>query len=369
MTLLKLRKEVENMPLSKGLIPLKDFFKNSEIAQVQISPNGKYLAYLKSWEGRMNIHIRPVDNLSEKRITNQKERDIVSFFWKENNTLIFLWDEGGDENYHIFRAFVDGKGEKNLTPFDGVKAEIVAVLDNISEEEILIGMNKRNKEVFDAYRLNIKTGDIKMAAKNPGHAIKSWTVDHKGWLRVAVASEGPKNVLYYRDTEEEEFQKIIETNFKDELNPYFFTFDNKKLYAFSNLGRDKGSLVIFDPKQKKEVQILFSHPEVDVNRLFYSKKRKTLTAISYVTEKLGYHFLDPDIENIFQELKTQLPDQNILLSSSDQEENLIVVYAESDRCPGSYYLFNMSDKSLSKIADKRPWLKTKKIGRNDSYKL
>ncbi len=355
--LLELREYAKNQPPGEGLVPLKDFFKNAEIQQVQLSPDGKYLAYLKAWEGRMNIHVRPVDkSAEERRITKQKDRDIPYFFWKENSTLLFLKDEGGDENDHIFRVFANGEGEKDLTSFTDTKVELVDDLDNISEEEILIGMNKRNKEVFDVYRLNIKTGDMKMVAENPGHFI-SWMTDHRGKLRVALSAEGTNKALYCRGTEEEPFDKIITYSFKDSVNPYFFTFDNKNLYMSSSLDRDKSAVVVFDPRQKKEVQLLFSHPQVDVGGLAYSKKRKVLTYIAYSAEKLNYHFLDSETENIFKELKAQFLDKNIRLVSNNREETLMVVHVGSDRNPGSYYLFNVLDKSLSKIADTRPWLK------------
>ena len=116
--LLQLREYAKNLPKEKGFIPLENFFKNSKIASIRISPNGKYLAYLKPYKNRQNIHIRKVDGSEpERRITNQTVRDIAGFGWKENDTLIFIKDFGGDENYHVFRVFASGEGEKDLTPF------------------------------------------------------------------------------------------------------------------------------------------------------------------------------------------------------------------------------------------------------------
>ena len=56
---------------------------------------------------------------------------------------------------------------RDLTPFEDVKTVIIDELDEI-ESDILIGINKRNREVFDVLRLNIITGDMKLAAENPG---------------------------------------------------------------------------------------------------------------------------------------------------------------------------------------------------------
>ena len=51
----------QNHPPAPGLPPLIDrelFFGNPEIAAAQLSPDGKYLAFLKPWKGVMNIWVK-----------------------------------------------------------------------------------------------------------------------------------------------------------------------------------------------------------------------------------------------------------------------------------------------------------------------
>ena len=356
-------KNISTKPSKKGLIPLEDFFKNSEIGGVQLSPNGKYLAYLKPYKNRMNIHVREVDNSeTERGVTRQTTRDILTFSWKENDTLIFLRDFGGDENFHIFRVFAAGEGEEDLTPFKETRVSVIDWLDGISDDHILIGTNQRDKTVFDAYRLNVKTGEIKMIAKNPGY-FTGWMTDHEGKLRVATSTEGISESVYYRDREEEKFQKIITTDFKDSFTPCLFTFDNKNLYVSSNLNRDKSAIEIFDPKQKKTLSTLFSHPEVDVEYISHSKKRKTLLAAIYTTWKIERHFMDEKEESIFQDLQAKIPNKEISIPSTNREEDLQVIFSYSDRSPGTYYLYDVKKKKLEKIADSRPWLKEEKLAK------
>ena len=356
----KLKAKRENEPLNKNLIPLKDFFKNTEIAQVRISPNGKHLAYLKDYKGRMNIHVRPVDSVEEKRITHQKDRNIARFFWKEDNTLVFLKDKGGDENFHVFRVSRDGTGEKDLTPFKGVKVLVVDDLDNISDQEILIGMNKRDKKVFDLYRLNVSTGQIHLVEENTGN-ITGWITDHEGKLRATRTTDGLNDSIYYRETEQEPFKKIITVDFKTHFQPLFFTFDNKNLYVSHDLDRDKTAISVFDPREKRFLSELYSHPEVDLGSLRYSKKRKVLTKITYTTWKPKYHFLDPVSKKLFKKLKALFPHREIVITSLNREEDRLVLYSYSDRDPGTYWLYDTKQKNLSKIASTRPWLKVEQL--------
>ncbi len=347
----------KNQPVNSWRIPIEDFFKNSEISGFSLSPNGEYLAYLKPFENRMNIYVRKTDDAnSEKQITRQKTRDIRMFGWKENNRLIFMQDSGGDENYHIFSTSVTGEDEKNLTPFKGAKFQIVDLLDGISENHILIASNQRLKTVFDVYRLNVKTGERRLIVENPG-IFTSYLTDHEGKLRVALSSDGLNNSIYYRETETDEFEKILTTDFKDTFTPSLFTFDNKNLYVLSNRGRDKKALQIFDPREKKILSTVFSHPEVDLSGAAYSKKRKTLTGVVYTTWKAERHFFDSVSQNIFQDLKSKFPNSEISFVSLNRDEDLVVVLAHSDRNPGSYYLYNIKTKILKKLAVSQPWIK------------
>lgn len=348
---------------NKWNIPIEDFFKNSEISTVKLSPNGEYLAYLKPFQNRMNIYVRKVDDIdSEKQITKQTTRDIFAFFWKENDQLVFLKDFEGDENHHIFSVSAAGEDEKNLTPFKGVKFRIVDPLDGLSESHILISSNQRLKTVFDVYRLNIKTGDRELIFENPG-SFEGYLTDHEGKLRAAQSTDGVNSSIYYRETEKEEFKKILTTSFKDTFIPLLllFTFDNKNLFILSNIKRDKKAVQTFDPREKKILSTIFYHPEVDVLGLTYSKKRKVLETAWYMTWKRERHFFDSSYQSIFEDLKSKFPKKEIRLASKNREEDLLVVFVSSDRNPGSYYLYHVKNKKLKKIADTRPWIKEKDL--------
>ena len=345
----------------QSLIPLQDFFKNPEIAQVQISPNGKYLAYLKPYKKRLNIYVKTIGvKNSEKRLTSQVDRDIYGFFWKENDTLIFVRDFGGDENLQLFRVSAEGKNEKSLTPFKGVKHRLVDDLEDVSDEEILISSNKRDAKVFDVYRLNVKTGKIELVAQNPGH-FTSWGADHKGELRLATATDGVNTAVHYRETEKEKFELLLQTNFKNTFSPIMFDFKNKNLYVRSNLNRDKEVIQLFNPKTKKVVKTIFSHPKLDAGGIIVSKKRKKLLGVWYIDWKTEYKWLDTTRARIYKDLLKQLPDKKVTITSKNREEDLFIVYAGSDRDPGTYYLYQVKSKKLDKIAELMPWLKSEEL--------
>ncbi len=336
------------------LIPMRDFFKNPEIAYFQISPDGKSMAFIQPFENRMNIFVRPMGSSEAKRVTTITDRDISEYYWKGNNTILYLKDFGGNENFHVFAVNTDGTKESDLTPFDSARVTIVDDLED-NDTDIIIEMNKRNPQVFDAYRLNVVTGELKMIAENPGN-ITSWRTDHEGKIRIATTTDGVNTSILYRATEQDSFRTILSTNFKESFSPLFFTFDNKNIYAASNLGRDKVAIVKYDLASNKELEVIYENPDVDVESMSYSKKRKVLTEIDYTTWKPQRKILDKETGDIYAKIEKQLPGMIVLITSNNKSEDVFTIRNYNDRTMGSYYLYETKTGKLTKLADRNPWL-------------
>lgn len=335
-------------------LALEDFFKNPEKAYFKISPNGKYISYTAPWESRMNIFVQEVGQDTAVQITFEKDRDIAGYIWGNNDQILYIKDEGGNEDYKLFAVNVDGENQKCLTCFEGVRTMLIDDLED-NPKEVIIGLNKRVPYVFDPYRLNIETGDLTLLAENPGNIV-GWQTDHDGKLRLAYALNGADQVLLYRKSENDSFEEILTTSWRDQFNAFFFTFDNEKLYAASNLGRDKLEVVIFDPETGEEVETIYRNDEVDVSNLHYSRKKQQITAASYTTDKRQYHFFDDEAAAMFEFLHSQLPEYEIAIAGNDKEEKTLIIRTYSDRSRGAYYVFQVEDKKLQKIADVSPWL-------------
>jgi dipeptidyl aminopeptidase/acylaminoacyl peptidase len=336
------------------LIPVEDFFKNPESTGYDLSPDGEHLAFLKPWQNRLNVHVQKIGEEEVTRITSATERDIAGYMWANNERIAYVQDTAGDENFRVYAVDIDGSDFKELTPFEKVRASIIDELEN-DPEHMLIDMNKRDARVFDVYRININTGEMEMIAQNPGN-ITGWMTDHDGNLRIALTTDGVNTSVLYRDTEKDDFQAMITTSFKETLNPLFFTFDNKNLYVASNIGRDKEAIYEYDVQNKKNIKLLYEHPDVDVNSLMRSDKRKKITGTYYYTEKLHYHFFDEDREKLQLDLEKRLPGYEARVSSMSKDETKVLVRTFSDRSLGAYYYLNRSTNEFMKLVDVSPWL-------------
>ena len=337
-------------------ISVEDFFKKSEKSSFRLSPNGEYLAYLAPYKTRMNIHVQKIDSEEVLRVTSVEDRDIPGFFWGNNDRLLYVRDTGGDENFHLYAVNKDASNEKDLTPFDGVRAQIIDDLEE-NESEMIIGLNKRIPQIFDPYRLNINTGEMEILYENPGN-ITGWQTDHDGKLRLASVTNGVDNSILYRPTENDEFKEVITTNFKQTLQPLFFEFDNGDIvYATSNLGRDKVAIIRYDLKEKKELEEIFIDDEVDVGGISYSQKRKVLTYISYTKAKLNRKFLDKKTEKLYNTLEKKIgSDKEFSITSSNKNEDKLLIYVGNDKTRGSYYFYDIQEGDLKHLADLAPWI-------------
>ncbi|MBE2181562.1 MAG: S9 family peptidase [Chthoniobacterales bacterium] len=336
------------------VIPLRDFFRNPEGASYQVSPAGDYISWMAPWESRLNVFVQPVGGGEPRRLTDATKRDISGYFWAANDQLVYLQDDGGDENFHLFAVDADGGNRRDLTPFPGVR---VGVVDDLRDDEdhLLISMNKRDARVFDVFRINTRTGEMELVAENPG-SVSDWVTDHDGKVRVAVQTDGVNTELLYRATEDEPFQKVLVTDFRESVDPLFFTFDNKELYASSNLGRDKAAIVRLDPATGEELEVVFEHPEVDAEALLSSEKRKVITGATFTRDKREYHFFDDWRRDLQAKLEKKLPGTEVAIGSMNRDEDKVVLRTHSDRTRGAFWYYDLQKDELRKLADVSPWL-------------
>ncbi len=144
-------------------------FGNPDKASARISPDGTRLSYLAPVDGVLNVWIAPVDDLTEaKPVTEDKKRGVRVYFWAfTNKHIVYLQDKGGDENWHVHVVDLEKGETRDLTPLEGVRAEIKAV-SHLHPDEILIGLNNRDPRLHDVHRLNLATGETTLVRENPG---------------------------------------------------------------------------------------------------------------------------------------------------------------------------------------------------------
>ena len=345
----------------KAVLPLEDFFRNSSQSGYQISPDGRHFSFVAPYEDRMNLFIRAIDSTESQQITFETERSIAGYMWADNERLLFMKDTAGDENYRLYGVNIDGSDLRCYTDFPGVRTSIIDDLEDVPDQ-IIIGMNQRNPEAFDPYRLNLKTGELTLLAENPGNW-QGWMTDHAGQLRAVTAIvDGVNTQILYRDNDGEEFRPVLTTNFKEEVSFLEFTPDNRHVYAATNLGRDKVSLVLMNPATCEELEPLFSHEKYDVEGISYSRKRGKLLAVFCSGHKDPVrHYFDSDEEALRKRIKAHFPNHKVGLADTDKAEQNLLLYVGNDRTRGAYYFYNVDEDQPRLLAELAPWIREEEM--------
>jgi dipeptidyl aminopeptidase/acylaminoacyl peptidase len=229
------------------LIPLSALFSAPEAVDDVISPDGTMLAWLAPWRGRLNIHVGDAKGRTRRRVTADSVRSITSFWWSaDGKRLLYLQDRGGNEQYHLFVRTVRGtESARDLTPFSGVEVELVS-LPSEAPSIAVVTLNQRDPRLADAYRLNLMTGTLELAAQNPGSFL-GYVADARGTVRVAYSLDSlGRYALHERAQERDPWRIVRRYAVEDRIAPLRLHADGTRLYMVSNADVDLSRLVLVD---------------------------------------------------------------------------------------------------------------------------
>jgi dipeptidyl aminopeptidase/acylaminoacyl peptidase len=347
------------------IIPITHFFDNPEIAGAQISPDGRWLTYLKPYRGKLNVHVRPVATKAERRLTSDTTRPVTGYFWSaDSRYVLYAQDKGGNENFHVYRVPVAGTGvpaAKDLTPYEGVRALIFAVPPELPDR-ILIGLNKRTPAAFDAYWLNLATGDTTLAAQNPGR-ILGYLLDTENRLRAAAGSnEQGGTDIYARSSDQAEWRKVASYPATESVTPLRVHPDGRRLYLASNHGEtDLAQLVLLDLESGATTPVE-SDPEkaVDFGSAIFSDITDSLLATVYIADTVRIY---PKTERIARDVANikRLHDGTPGVTSMTRDERKWIVAFDSPTDPGATYLYDRTTGRAQFLFRPRPWLVPKQL--------
>jgi dipeptidyl aminopeptidase/acylaminoacyl peptidase len=344
------------------VLPMETFFKNGEKSSFRISPDGKYFSYRADYMGKMNIYVKSAaDTGSPVRVTSDTARSIGGYFWK-GDRIVYAQDIGGDENFQLFSVKYDGSDMKALTPFPGIRTDIIDGLLDIpgKEKEMIVGINKRTKEYFDPYSINIETGLLTLLYDNKNN-YDAWVTDNTGTIRLASKTDGVNITWNYRNNAADSFTPLITTNFKEQFSVGSFDKDNKNMYVLTNIGRDKVTLVEYDPIAKKEVKEIYSNPDYDLSGIFYDRKKQVLASVHWSGEKSEKHFFDKEWGDINSSLDKRFEGYMTNIVGYDDARSKAIVWVGNDRRPAMYYLYDFETGESKEAANPYPWINEKQM--------
>ncbi|QDQ42931.1 S9 family peptidase [Methylacidiphilum kamchatkense] len=321
-----------------SLIPLPVLFSEPEAAAPKISPDGEKLAYLFPENGVRNVRVRLLGTKNEWTITHLEKRGIRHFFWHpDSNSIFYLEDQKGNENFHLFQVGLDGKNPTDLTPFENAKVQVIAV-EPSNKKFMLLAINTRNPKYFDVYKLIFATKKLELIEENPGNII-DWVADHNFEIRAAQAlMPNGIGVINVRETVSSPWKPLLQWQLEeDNVKIVDFSPDNKSLWLLSSKEANTTRLISMDIASAQR-KVLCEDPRYDVAGIVSNPKTYSLEAVAIIKDKTQWQFFDPQMEHYFAYLKTIHPG-TIEIISRNYEDTVWTIRFTSDIDPGTYYLF------------------------------
>jgi dipeptidyl aminopeptidase/acylaminoacyl peptidase len=349
------------------LIDRELFFGDPEISGAQISPDGQFISFRKQYRGVMNIWLKGVNDAFDaaRPMTADTTRPVSGYFWSEDSRhLLYVQDKGGNENFHVYAVDPKATPEpatgvppaRDLTPYGAVQAQIYAV-PRATPNTIVVGLNDRDPQVHDVYRVNLTTGARELVLENRDN-VAGWQTDNAGNVRLGIRT-GPDGGWQILRVDGKTLTQVYDCSNEETCGPVRFDKANRRVYMITNKGADVDltRLILFDPETQK-VEPVESDPEnrVDFGGALFSDVTDELLATVYVGDRVRVYPKTPAFTRDLDVLRKKLPEGELGIGSRTADEQRWIVSVSRDVDPGSAYLFNTETGDVQLLYRSRPKL-------------
>ena len=352
------------------LLPREAFLGGMANFGHMISPDGSRLAYLGPTDkGGLGVWVR-TPGKDDARLVSAETGGMGGFDWAyDNRHLLFLRDSGeGKENFHLFSFDLETGTVRDLTPFKEVKAQNIQ-LRRSKPDEVLIGLNRRDKRYFDMHRVSLKTFEVTPDAENPGD-VRWWLADDALVVRAAVALN-PKDagtILRVRDGAAAPWRDLYTWPFGGTglLEGYgadlaiTFAPDGKSLYLQAAFDNDWTEIVRMDAATGRILERIFSDPKAPVwsvmSMTLYDYAQILFHPVTGRVQAVGVNYLipewrvvDPEVEQDFAVLRKAFAGP-FTIDSRDLSGDRWVVNYYNDNSPGACFYYDRKEKRATFLA-------------------
>ena len=93
-------------------LPRQSVLASGSAPPTQVCPYGSNVAWAQLYDGVLNVWVADfgLKKPDARPVTKSTDRPITKFCWDYTGNILYLKDDGGNENYHVHR--VDIKTEK-----------------------------------------------------------------------------------------------------------------------------------------------------------------------------------------------------------------------------------------------------------------
>jgi len=336
------------------LIPRDVLFGNPEKASAELSPDGKRLAYLAPRDGVLNVWVGNADATEMRPVTHDTDRGVRFYTWAHDNRhILYLQDEGGDENWRLHKVDPASGADEDLTPYAKVQAHLLAHVKH-RPHELLVAMNREDERLHDVYHLDLRTHALTLIAKNPGD-VANWIADRDLVVRGAVATTADGgSVLRIRDAAESAWRDLITWDPADALTsgPLGFTQDGRALHLLDSRDANATRLLRLDLAHGT-TRVIASDERYDVGGVVVHPDTREIQLVAFIRARQEWQIVDPELAPDLAALRELNPGDFEIVSRTHAGDQWIVGFTR-DTESASYWRYDRTTRRGTFLFHTRP---------------
>ncbi len=339
------------------LIPRKLLFGNPAAFDARVSPDSRWISWVAPFEDVLNIWIAPRENIKAARaLTHTKARPINWHLWTEDSAhVLYLNDENGDENSHLFAVNIETGHVRDLTPIPGIAAQINLISPD-RPQEIAVMLNDRDARWHDAWTVEIATGERRLLWQNDAQyeAVGLDWLYRPRWARKTIAGGGTR----YLDLTSGDVQEWLQIPYVDSMTTFATEFNraNTHLHMVSSVGRDTSAIIRIDWANKRE-GVIAQHPAADIGSYLVDAGTYEISAACADPLRNEWFHLAPSVAKDFAFLHEEFQGLEITVVSQSADGNHWIIVTYSGERPGIWFHYQRDAATISEICRARPELK------------
>jgi dipeptidyl aminopeptidase/acylaminoacyl peptidase len=329
-------------------------FGNPTRFQGRLSPDGLLMSFRAPLDGVMNLWVGDRgDYASVKAITHDTGRGIPSHFWAlDSQHVLYIQDQGGDENWHLYSVDLDTGNTIDLSPFDNTQAQVIAQSERVPGV-VIVGMNDRDPQWHDVYSVELATGKRTLLMENDGFA--SFLVDNDLNVRLATKPT-PSGGLQVLVRSGDAWEALFEIEFEDVQTTAILGFDadSRGIYLLDSRNRNTAALVRMN-LEDQALTTLAESDHVDISSVLIDPTNYQPFAYALDLIKPEWHAISLEFIDVIDSLNKQLSGGSQILAQSLNNQFWTVYTDDSDRSP-VYKVFDASTGKLDELFVTNPVL-------------
>ena len=324
------------MKFNMMLIPRQRLFGDPDRAFALISPDGKSIASLAPVDCVMNIVVAPVaEPAAERPLTRESGRGIGHCAWcHDGQSMLYLADRNGDENWHLYRVRLDDGDILDLTPGDGQRARLLEVSPRYPDE-VLVEIQSTIAGEGGLFRIRLDTGKRKALEGVPRFP-QLLTDDFEPVLGMQPRPDGGADWHVPADGE---WPRVASIPAEDVMTTYPVGLGSGgRFYLVDSRERDRSALVEWQPAART-TRVLFEDDTADVSDVLLDARGQQPLAVAVTRARKEWQALDAGTAAEFDYLRGRCHGDISLASRSADDHHWIIGY-QADNAPVCFYHYD-----------------------------